>query len=294
LIGLREDYNNFYGFLFTPRIHIRYALNENATIRASGGKGYRTPNVLAENFPFLASNRAFVIQESESDLPYGLKMEEAWNYGVNYTHKFLIDYREMVLAIDFYRTDFQNQLVVDPFLNPNEVNFYNLDGKSFANSFQIQVDYELIKRFDFRAAYRWYDVQMEYQSEGLTLAPLLPEHRAFINLAYYTRDLWAFDLTWNWRGEQLVPSKDLGVINSSPAFSVNAQITKEVKENFEYYIGVENLFNFRQDAPIVMSSNPNHKSFDATLVWGPIFGRNIYFGIRMDLEGHPKKKALSH
>lgn len=295
LIGLREDYNNFYGWLFTPRAHLRYAFNEDATFRASAGKGYRTPNVLAENFAFLASNRTFIIQETSQDLPYGLQMEEAWNYGFNYTHKVTIDYREMVLAIDFYRTEFQNQLVVDPFMNPRQVNFYNLEGESFANSFQVQVDYELIKRFDFRVAYRWHDVQTEYQSMGLMSAPLLPEHRAFVNMSYKTRNEWMFDVTWNWRGTQLIPSKELNVINNSPAFSiVNTQVSKEIQEKYQVYVGVENLFNYRQNNPILMSNNPDNPDFDATLVWGPIFGRNIYFGVRMDLIGDPKKKPLSH
>lgn len=295
LIGLREDYNNFYGWLFTPRGHMRYAFNEHATLRASGGKAYRTPNVLAENFPFLASSRAFVIQQGDQDLPYGLQMEQAWNYGLNYTHKFSIDYREMVLALDLYRTEFENQLLVDPFMNPREVSFYNLNGRSFANSFQVQIDYELIKRLDFRTAYRWYDVQTEYQSIGLQSAPLLPKHRAFVNLSYKTRNEWMFDATLNWRGTQLIPSKELGVIDSSPSFTiVNSQVSKQIKEKYQLYVGVENLFNYRQNNPILMSNNPDNPDFDATLVWGPIFGRNIYFGVRMDLIGDPKNKPLSH
>jgi len=296
LLGVREDYNNFYGWLFTPRSHMRYALSENSTLRASGGKAYRTANVLAENYPYLASNRAFVIQGSTASLPYGLEMEDAWNYGLNYTHKLNLDYRELVIAVDFYRTEFQNQLVVDLFTNPQEVNFYNLSGKSFANSFQVQLDYELIKRLDFRTAYRWYDVQTEYQSVGLQSQALLPQHRAFVNLSYKTRNEWMFDATLNWRGSQIVPSKVLAAASTnSPAYSVvNAQVSKEHKEKFEVYLGVENLLDFKQNNPIIMSENPNDPSFDATMVWGPVFGRNIYFGIRMTLLGEAKKKATSH
>jgi outer membrane receptor protein involved in Fe transport len=105
-----------------------------------------------------------------------------------------------------------------------------------------------------------------------------------------------FDATLNWRGSQNIPSKVLGAISTdSPAYSVvNAQISKEHKEKFEVYVGVENLLDFKQDNPIIMAENPNDPSFDASLVWGPIFGRNIYFGIRMTFLGEAKNKATSH
>ena len=45
---------------------------------------------------------------------------------------------------DFFRTDFQNQVLVD-LENPQKIVFYNLDGKSFANSLQTQLDFSVVK-----------------------------------------------------------------------------------------------------------------------------------------------------
>ena len=50
------------------------------------------------------------------------------------------------VGFDFYRTDFQNQAVVDVMNSPQEVLFYNLDGKSFANSLQLDFNLEIIKQ----------------------------------------------------------------------------------------------------------------------------------------------------
>ena len=61
---------------------------------------------------------------------------------------------------------------------------------------------------------------------------------------------------------------------------VNGQITKKWNDRFDTYIGIENAFNFIQKNPIIDSANPYGDYFDSSLVWGPIFGRNIYAGLR--------------
>jgi outer membrane receptor protein involved in Fe transport len=187
--------------------------------------------------------------------------------------------------LDFYRTDFQNQIVVDRDQDAQAVYFYNLDGVSFANSIQIQGDYELFKRFDVRLAYRWHNVKTTYGGEELRV-PLYSPHRAFVNLAYKTENNWKFDYTASWQSQQRVPStagnpEPFQVSDSSPSFfMMNAQVTKVWFDRLDVYVGVENLLNFTQEDPIISSANPFSNYFDSSLVWGPIFGRMMYVGLR--------------
>ena len=51
------------------------------------------------------------------------------------------------VTFDYYRTHFQNQVVVD-WENPQEISFYNLDGESFANSFQVEVNYNVFEKME--------------------------------------------------------------------------------------------------------------------------------------------------
>jgi outer membrane receptor for ferrienterochelin and colicin len=284
--GIRADYHNLFGPFITPRLHLRYAITDKTVLRASGGRGFRTANILSENNGLLASSRDIIIKgDQNSDKPYGLDAEIAWNYGLNLSQKFTLDYREGVIGIDFYRTDFVNQIVIDLDGQPNEVTFYNLNGKSYSNSFQAQFDYELIKRLDMRLAYRWYDVKTTY-GEYLLKKPLIASHRAFINLAYETINHWKFDYTLNWQGEKRVPLKSQNtepyiIAEYSPDFILmNAQISKQWREVFDVYLGVENLLNFVQDNPIISAEDPFDDSFDSSLIWGPIFGRSFYLGLR--------------
>ncbi len=95
-----------------------------------------------------------------------------------------------------------------------------------------------------------------------------------------------YDLTIQWFGPKRIPStasnpEEFQLKNESPNFvNVNAQITRSFNSLFDLYIGVENLFDFRQDNPIIDSQNPYGDYFDASLVWGPINGRMIYTGLR--------------
>lgn len=282
--GIRGDYHNIYGAFATPRLHLRYAPTEKLVFRAAGGRGQRTATILAENSGILATSRQIMVLGDGSYKPYGLKPEVAWNYGASITQKFTLDYRDGVVSVEFYRTDFENQIVLD-LENPRRATFYNLQGKSYSNSFQIQVDYEVVKRLDLRLAYRWYDVYTSY-STGLLEKPLISAHRAFANMAYETRNHWKFDFTANWQGDKRIPNtnsnpEEYQVGERSPSyFLFNTQITKVWRERFEVYVGMENITNYKQKNPILSSEQPFSPYFDSSLVWGPIFGRNTYVGLR--------------
>ena len=283
--GMRADLHNQYGLFYTPRLHVRYELFPKTIIRLSAGHGQRTPNVIAEHTSILASSRQIFIHSDKSGYGYGLNPETAWNYGINLTQSFELAYRDGQISSSFYRTNFQNQIVFDMEESPREVHFYNLTGESYANSFQFKVDYELFKRFDVRLAYRYYDVRTTYGDE-LKHAPLLAPHRGFVNLAYGTRSHWKFDFTLSVQGEKRIPDVNeagqamLYTIKSNAFALMNAQISKKFQEKFDFYIGAENLGNYRQENPIISAENPYGPYFDASLVWGPLFGIKVYAGMR--------------
>ena len=58
--GIRWDYSSEYGSFVTPRLHVKYSPSEHVTLRASAGKGYRSPHAIAENVSLLASGKTFI------------------------------------------------------------------------------------------------------------------------------------------------------------------------------------------------------------------------------------------
>jgi len=283
--GLRADYHNYYGFFVTPRLHLRYEIREGSVLRASGGRGQRTANVIAENISLLATSRTWNIARNSSIQGFGLQPEIAWNFGLNFTQDFRINYKPATLSIDAYQTEFENQTVID-MEDPRQVRVYNLVGRSYATSTQAQFDYEIVRRFDVRLAYRWYDVMTEYSGTLLT-KPFVSRHRAFINLAYETKNDWKFDYTLQWQGAKRIPSTksnpvEYQLASESPAlWLMNAQVSKGFKDRFDVYVGMENIGNVRQANPILSDQNPFGTYFDGSLIWGPVFGRMTYVGFRL-------------
>ncbi len=291
--GMRVDANNLYGVFWTPRAHFRYSFSENTAIKFMAGKGYRTSNVIMENVGQLASSRTWIIQSEDGVDGFGLQPEVAWNFGTNLMHNFRLNYREASISFDFYRTEFENQVVTD-LENPREVRFYNLDGKSFSNSAQVEFSWSPARRWDLRMAYRWLQVQTDYASERLDV-PLVSTHRAFTNASYETKKndkngQWKFDVTVQWVGDTRLPSTEANpeeyqlAARSEDYFLLSGQITKVFSERFEIYLGGENLLNYRQPNAILAAEDPNGQYFDASLVWAPVFGAMGYGGLRWNIK----------
>ncbi|MBX2945642.1 MAG: TonB-dependent receptor [Cyclobacteriaceae bacterium] len=289
IVGARADYHSLFGTLFNPRIHLKYDATETTTLRLSAGKGVRVANILTENTGILASSRQLVFSGLQSGKAYGFKPDQAWNFGITLSQDFTLDYRPGAITMDYFFTDFENQVVLDLDNTAREARFFGLNGKSFSHSFQFQVDYELMRRFDLRMAYRWLNVQTDY-TEGRLARPLIPEHRAFVNLAYETKNKWKFDYTVQWMGKQRIPDTSQNISDYQlPAYSpdyflMNAQITKDIKDKWSVYLGVENLNNYTLDNPIIAADQPFSQYFDTSLVWGPIFGTMAYAGFRFRIK----------
>ena len=66
---------------------------------------------------------------------------------------------------------------------------------------------------------------------------------------------------------------------------VNAQFTYNL-DQVELYAGAENIFNFRQNRPIIGWQDPFGEFFDTSSVWGPTRGRELYVGIRYKILGN--------
>lgn len=291
IAGLRWDYTTFYKkYFITPRLHLRYSPNADLAFKIMGGSGRRTPFMLMENMGFLASSRKWNLNSYGM---IGLGQEFSWNFGLAILKEFTLLNRDGSLVVDAYHTFFENQLVVDLDESARQIDFYALDGRSFSNSFQTEINYSINRRWNLRMAYRFLDVKKKYQS-GLKEKPLLSKHRGFVNVAYSTRKKknkqWKFDLTTQFIGGQRIPTtadNDAGLQlpNRSEKYSlINGQITKVFSKRIDAYLGVENALNIKQDNPILSAENPYDKHFESSLIWAPIFGRMIYLGFRFTLQ----------
>jgi len=281
MAGYRVDHHSKFGYFTTPRFHAMYKPWEQLTFRASAGKGYRYPSAISENNNLLASNRQFVFEEEA-------KLEEAWNYGLNITQRYKVWGKNLTISTEYYRTNFINQYIVDTDRDATSVYLYNLDGKSYSNSYQIEVNTQPVKGLDLTMAYRINDVKTTINGE-LQQKPLVSKNKGLISISYKTPlKKWQFDYTIQLNGGGRLPSMDGYPVDvqmgmNFPSYTtMNFQLTKLFRK-WDLYLGVENLTGFKQHNPIIYPENPYNQYFDASQVWGPITGAKYYAGIRISM-----------
>ncbi|MEN9304272.1 MAG: hypothetical protein RL264_2701 [Bacteroidota bacterium] len=281
--GFRADYHSIFGWQWIPRIHAKVIIDEHTDLRFTAGKGWRTPNYIIDNISLLASSKVW-------QAPGSLQAEKSWNFGGSLVREFTFLKRKASLSVDYYHTLFENQLLVDRDRSTDTIYFVNLSRASYSNSFQVEFSWKILPQWDIRLAYKFLDVKGLYDGKYRQQV-MIPRHRGFLNLAYISKNKkWEADGTLSVFGSSRMPAQidtsSNGKImdEKSPAYwMLNAQITRNFKR-WEMYIGGENLLNQRQINPIIDAQNPFSSRFDATNVWGPILGVNVYAGFRYTLK----------
>ena len=285
--GVRLDIHNRLGTFVTPRLHLRYLPQENTIIRFSLGSGRKVANIFAENQSLFGTNRQISILKNGGSI-YGLNPEKAWNYGASIRQIFNLLGSGGDITLDYYITNFTDQVVVD-WESEGQILFYNLEGLSRANSFQLSIDYNLSQAISLRFAYKNYDVKTTYDS-GFLQRPLQAQNRFFANVGWESKRnakqaQWRWDLTCHALGKQRLVSNQRDPAGSySPAYSLwNSQLTRAFSSKFELYAGIENLGNYKQLSPIIGVEDPFGINFDTAQIYAPIFGRMVYAGLRWNL-----------
>ncbi len=271
--GLRADYNNYHGWLPAPRINIKYAFDEKLIFRASGGRGFRSTNIVPDNLGMLSTGR-------KVDAQANLNIEDAWTYGANLTGYFPLGYSDASLSFDYFRTDFNKQVIVDQEYDLSKISIYNLDGRSFTNTYQADLNIEPIERFTILTTFRYTDAKVTLKGQGLVEKPLTSRYKGVLNLQYATRmNKWTFDFTAQLNGPSRLPYFFDGGGHSPVYAMFYGQITKKFRD-LDVYVGGENLSNYRQKHAIINAENPYSPSFNSTVIWGPLMGIKVYAGLR--------------
>ncbi len=279
--GIRLDQHNNHGLFFTPRCLIKYNFSENTTMRASIGKGWRTINLFSENINLFGTNRDIIISDD-------LKPEEALSYGLNLLHAIYLENIELQFIFDAYKTNFSNQIHPHYHTSENSVYVHNLVDASTSNSLQAEFAIELYESLGAKIAYNYLDVYRIEHGHKHRL-PFTSKHHILSTLSYKPiKENWHFDCNLHWFGKKKLidtsenPEPYRRNKNSEPYSTINAQFTKKFPK-MDLYIGAENIFNFKQENPIISWEDPFGEYFNIANVWGPTKGREVYLGLRYRL-----------
>lgn len=287
--GLRYDYNFYFRKnMITPRAHVKWNITPTTVFRASVGLGYRPTDVITDNIGILATgHQIYGVPDYYRDLN---RMETALTAGGSLTQTIsTINHNDMTISFDYFRTQLFHSVIVDQEYIYGATFIYDTNKKSFTNSYQVDLTWTPIERFDIFATFRYTDSKYTVNREGggheLVERPLVNRFKTLLNLQYATRmRKWTFDVTAQLNGRSRIPQTEPDIPSAySPVYPMfYAQVSRRIK-HWDIYIGCENIGNYTQKHPILNADNPYSWYFNSSLVWGPLMGRKFYIGVRFNL-----------
>lgn len=288
--GLRYDYNFYFRkHLITPRAHVKWNITPTTVFRASAGLGYRPTDVITDNIGILATGRYIMFRNGYKH--YFDRMEEALTAGGSLTQTIsTINHNDMTISFDYFRTQLFHSVIADQEYSAYDIHIYDTNGKSFTNSYQVDLTWTPIERFDIFATFRYtdskYTIDRPDGTRALVERPLVSRFKTLLNLQYATRmRKWTFDVTAQLNGRSRIPTQtgNLADDSYSPIYPMfYAQVSRRIK-HWDIYVGCENIGNYKQKHPILNADNPYSPDFNSSLIWGPLMGRKFYIGVRFNL-----------
>lgn len=303
ILGQRIDVLRHYLPFYVPRLHLKYNSGPWA-FRGQASRSWRIATLGAEYMGYMANDRTAVFLGNQSgQITPPIETSNTYGIGVNWSKDVL--FKEMQWYADVFYTQFANKVVFD-FDGSTDTLLIGSPGGSYSNvqerilyspysiSAQVGGQYELFHRTMIKASYRYQDVKQRdltaYYASGanedyfkLEEVILNVPHLIYLGASYSGRKGMGIELNATYNSSQRLPL--VGYAKRSPAFTMlNGQISKEDRAFGQFYIGIQNALNVRQLDPIVGGNLPFDGGFDASIVWGPIMGRQIYAGWRYDLK----------
>ena len=267
------------GWRVSPRATLRYQPGEALILRLNAGRGIRAAMPLTDNIGVFSTGKLW------TGIYNAHLLEDAWTYGGNATVYIPIgqDPESTYFSLDFFRTQFGQQLIVDYEHIADGIDFYASNGApSYTNTFQADFAIEPIERLTVNITARYTHAKVEMAGQGLVERPMTPRFKGVLNLQYKTNlSRWIFDFTAALNGSARAYGFMQMEGGRTPVYPMLfAQVTRRFK-GIDVYLGAENLTGFRQQK--VVWGVPETPSFDASAVWGPLMGLRVDAGLRITI-----------
>lgn len=305
--GLRLDYDQRHGSIFTPRLAYKYNLTSNDILRINMGTGFRVVNIFTEDHAALTGSRDVVIVGN-------IKPEKSINLNLNYVKNIILNTGWLNLDASAWFTRFSNKIAPD-YSQADKIIYSNLKGYAISKGVSLNSNMSIGRNFKATAGFTIMDLLLHKEDERGVLKKereMLSENwTGTWTLTYILHDLnLTVDYTGNIYGPMLLPL--VGETDprpeESPVWSIqNIQFTWKSVKNWEIYGGIKNLLDFtpaknipflisrahdpfdkkvifdNAGNPVATPENPYALTFDPAYIYAPNQGIRGYIGVRYTL-----------
>jgi outer membrane receptor for ferrienterochelin and colicins len=292
LSGARLDFHNRHGWVFSPRLNLKWTPGDLTTLRLSGGNGFRVVNLFTEEHAALSGAREVLIREA-------LRPETSWNTTLAWQQFLMLPDAVLELNTSAFYTWFSNKIVPDYETDSDLIIYDNLPGDAVVRGVSAEAQLRFTFPLQVQVGVTWQDVFLRDEM-GLKTSQLLTERLSgsFAISWTWTRAGLSLDYTGNVVGPMRLPvvPNDTRPEYSTAYSLQNIQATKVLPHGFELFGGVKNLLDFTLPEYAILRAfdpfdktaadpvtNPYGFTFDPSYAWAPNQGIRAYLGVRWRL-----------
>lgn len=297
--GVRYDYHNVFGSVFTPRLALKWAATPDLAIRTGFGTGFRTPTTFYE-YAHGVRPEGYELKNNadkpESSMSANLSV--TWDLG---------NWLEATAEGAWTRVKDPISVGVS---EGGDVEVFNVDGTLKVLSGELALTSRPLRWLAVNSGYGYY----RYWDEGSALTSAPPSHQinASVDIdvssigfkATVGADVYApMNLSSVYGdGFNVQADKDnlAGWLDEANAdldnpkrdespwwFVVNVRLQQRLAQGIYVYAGVDNLLDFNQadeEDPLFFPADENGlpTPADVVYIWGPLRGRYVYGGLKVD------------
>lgn len=234
-LGVRQDKHQTFGGETSPRVSIVRDVNDNLTLKASYGHGFRAPTIKQVS-PGYAFQTGKIIIKSNPDLQP--EINDALELGANYTHG----------KLNLNAAVFDNKVnnLIDTRLNKTLAGgvqewVYANTHEARLQGTEVSADLNLRDGLTLNTSYQYLDAK---DGDGQRL-DRRPRHTLATGVAWEKHG-WKTHLQAEHLADQTITSPTTGVMADAPDYTLwNAGVRKTVAKHLEVGVGIENLTDVR-------------------------------------------------
>lgn len=275
------------GNVLSPRITLKYDIQEYIQARFSYSQGYRAPQIFDEDLHIETSGSRRVIHENSPDL----KQETSHSFMASLDFNKQINNVSLGILVEGFYTK-----LVDPFVNefgePDESGTViytriNADKGAKVQGLNIEVNFiptkTLSTKIGFTVQSSKYEEVQEFDEKNFFRTP---NDYGYVTIDWKPSKKWGASVTGNYTGSMLVPyfgteipNPDDGELRESNTFfDLGIKVRYNIKLNgatLQLFAGAKNIFNsYQNDFDSGIDRDPGY-------IYGPINPRTIYFGLKV-------------
>lgn len=291
LSGVRFDFDQNHGLVVSPRFGTKIDMKQFGILRLNSASGYRVVNLFTEEHAALTGSREIIIKEK-------IKPEQSVNGTLNYENKWNKSDHIFKSETSIFYYYFFNKIIPD-YSNPNQIVYQNLNGYAYTWGTSVSLHYRN-SEFISSTIGATYSENFSVNETGKKTEQLKSPRMLLNSVISLTpvRNKLSIDISSNHTGPMLLP---IQYMDPRPEISpwihlVNFQVTWKSRKNFDYYLGIKNLFNQLPKNPILRPndpfdknvndsiSNPYGHTFDTAYNYASMQGIRFFGGVRITID----------